>query len=494
MKKYTLLKSGISLLLVLLMLVSAVACKKNKGDENVNSNDQATNEEADGYVKDGVPDDYNLDGREIRILCRAGEMRQYDVDGGGELLGDVVHEAVFNRNEKVAKRLNCTFTITEMEGDWKTFGDTMEVQLTTGDDLWDIVNVQGNASLSRSRDYLFASLEESTWLDFEREWWNYEAMKEISTDGTGIRFLVGDISLSMHQYSGAMFFNKRLLMSNGVNPNELYKTVIDRQWTYEKLGEMAADLCSDENGDGTIADGDIYGLAIFSSEDLKYLEYGMDVRRYTRGEDGVPVMDYDQYRAQTGVEAILKLVNTEGVEYFNTGRDFKLFTSGRSVFLSAYLGAASYGMFRSMQDAYGIVPIPMLDGQQKEYINYIHDSASFFAVPVTCMDTEPIGAVLEVLCAESYRSVVPIYFETAMKAKYSKDSESGQCIDIIRAVSKKDYLTEHNTIYNNRGCAFLISRQVLNGQNSFSSDYEKDVDQVNLTIRETIEKLKDLQK
>ena len=489
MKKIS-MKSLISLLLVLLMLVSVVACAKDTPDaETSDSGVVTTNQEnVDDSMKDGVPDDFTLNGKNIRILCRAGDHRNFDVDGGGEMLGDSVHEAVYKRNEIVKARLDCTFEVTAMDGDWKTFGDTMEVQMTSGDDLWDIVNAPGNASLSRSRDYLFASLQDTQWLDFDRDWWNKETMTEISTNGKDIRFLVGDISLSMYQFSGAMFFNKRLLMTNGMNPNELYQLVIDRKWTYEKLGQLASELCSDEDGDGAIGEGDIYGMPIWTSEDLKYLEYGMNVRRFTRDENGIPVMDYDLTRAHTGVEAMLKLVGTKGVKFFNETRNFTIFTSGKAVFQPAYLGVTSYGMFRSMKDAYGIIPMPMLDDTQEEYINYIHDSAAFYAVPITCSDLDSVSAVLEVLCAETYRSVMPIYYESVLKTKYASDSTTGQCIDIIRSVSKKDYLTEHNTILNNRGCAFLISRQVLNGQNLLASDYDKDYRQVNEAIRKAIEK------
>ena len=39
--------------------------------------------------------------------------------------------------------------------------------------------------------------------------------------------------------------------------------------------------------------------------------------------------------------------------------------------------------------------------------------------------------ITEALCAESYKKVVPAYYETALKTKYTRDDESIAMIDMI---------------------------------------------------------------
>ena len=187
------LKRLLSLTLSLLMLVSVVACAK-KGDEAETANNGEVVSSIDEEVetdrsqrKDGVPDDFTLDGQVIRIMCRDTDLRQMDVDGGGEMLGDVIHEAVFKRNEIVKERLKCDFEITAIGGDFETFGSTMENLIFSGDDSFDIINTPGNSSLTSQRDYLFLPLENNKWLNFEEPWWNINAMNEISKDGVKIR-------------------------------------------------------------------------------------------------------------------------------------------------------------------------------------------------------------------------------------------------------------------------------------------------------------------
>ena len=43
------------------------------------------------------------------------------------------------------------------------------------------------------------------------------------------------------------------------------------------------------------------------------------------------------------------------------------------------------------------------------------------------------GALLEAWSSQAYRLIMPEYFETALKTRYSQDSDMGQMFDLIRA-------------------------------------------------------------
>ena len=49
-----------------------------------------------------------------------------------------------------------------------------------------------------------------------------------------------------------------------------------------------------------------------------------------------------------------------------------------------------------------------------------------------------LGAVLEVLASESYRTVTPAYYETALKARYMDDHVSWEMLDLITQNIKLD--------------------------------------------------------
>ncbi len=441
-------------------------------------------------AKDNLPADLNLGGKTVGIFANAGVRRKVDVDGAGEEIGDVVYDAVYNRTRSVADRLNAVIEVTEMSATYKDYGAAVEANILAGDDFWQIISISSNACIGFNRNHLFQDLQDNKYLDFDQPWWWKDAMMELTLDNKSVKYLIGDIGLSSYYYSGALFFNKTLLQDNNESEEALYQTVLDRKWTVDRLNEMAARMYRDLDGDGSVSDKDVLGLYLDTYEYVKFMGYGADVKRYYRDDNGYPVMEYDLDRAEVAVTKLMKLLNeTKGVEYMRISkREYTRFAEGRSVFYGGLLGDAMESALRSMEDAYGILPYPMLDENQTEYTNFIHPSSAFMTIPITCKTPDETGAVLEAMCSESYRSVIETFLETAMKAKYAHDSQSAQCIDIIRSVSVKSFLADYTSV----GGGFLIEEQLRSGVNNLASSYASNKDKVNGKIQTLIEQYKNL--
>lgn len=103
----------------------------------------------------------------------------------------------------------------------------------------------------------------------------------------------------------------------------------------------------------------------------------------------------------------------------------------QTIFTTWMLTGVNY--LRDMQSDFGIIPMPKLDENQAEYKTYVHDGTTVFCIPTTTPDADMSAAVLEAMCAETYRTVTPAYFETVLKDKYARDSETSQMLDIIAA-------------------------------------------------------------
>jgi hypothetical protein len=105
-----------------------------------------------------------------------------------------------------------------------------------------------------------------------------------------------------------------------------------------------------------------------------------------------------------------------------------MFAANQSLFLDAtlfYIAA-----LRDMEADFGILPYPKYDEAQDKYYSRV----SYYwccVIPVTNEDTEFTGAILEALNCESANSVVPAYYEIALKGKYSRDTESEQMLQLI---------------------------------------------------------------
>jgi len=487
------MKKTFSLLLASLMLVSALAACSSGPDapESGDTTAAETTAPADTTtteteterkdIKDNLPADLNLGGMTVKIFTReASTLRPYDVDGGGAESGDIVKDAVYARNRTVEERLKVSLEVTAGTEKWQDWGKIMESNIMAGDDTWQLYFTAGNASVQSKRDHLFQDLSELKYIDYEQPWWWTESMKELSLDGQSIRYLIGDIVLNNYTRSGAVFFNKKLYQDALGDPEELYQLVIDRKWTYDKMMEYCTKLYADLNGDGQVNSGDRYGLIMEYTEWPKYLEYSADYERYTRHADGYPVISYDMERAQAHLEKINKFLwETTGVTYLAGKQDRTVFTNGSTVFYTSQLSDVLTAEFRDMSAPYGIIPYPKQDDQQKEYTTIIQNAGNLVTIPVTCKEPEHIGAVIEALCAESYRSVVEKFYDTALKTKYVSDSTSGQCIDIIINTSKIDFSYFYTGAV---GGGNFLYKLIGNNDNNLASAYSATIDVVNKNI------------
>ena len=55
-----------------------------------------------------------------------------------------------------------------------------------------------------------------------------------------------------------------------------------------------------------------------------------------------------------------------------------------------------------------------------------------FVIPIDAPDMDKTAFITEALCAESYKKVVPVFYDVVLKTKNARDNDSAQMIDIIR--------------------------------------------------------------
>ena len=108
-----------------------------------------------------------------------------------------------------------------------------------------------------------------------------------------------------------------------------------------------------------------------------------------------------------------------------------MFMSGRALFNTNFLSATDN--FRDMADDFGIVPMPKYDKAQNRYHTRIGTSTSMFFIPKTVSDAGTVGAVCEALGYYGMTDVVPTWYEIALKEKYTRDEDTKDMVDLIRA-------------------------------------------------------------
>jgi hypothetical protein len=207
---------------------------------------------------------------------------------------------------------------------------------------------------------------------------------------------------------------------------------------YEDMKAVATDL----NADGTVNVGDRFGLAMWEHNVLS-LYTGSGVTLVERDSSNMPVYNgltekltdtftsiTQKFFTDTALTVSGKTRGSDGstshTEYHN----------GNVLFYIEPLG--SIKAFRDVEFEVGLLPAPKYSEEQTDYISYIYQGASACVVPITNNELDKTAVILENLAAESYRTVMPIYFDVTLAFKYIQDEQSQKMLDIVFSNGKFD--------------------------------------------------------
>lgn len=471
------MKRMLSLMLSALFLIPlAVSCAESdvsSGEIKTSAiTEEITSDPNDrSGVKDSLPDNLDYEGGFVTVYSTSPGTQNNYIQGFDELTGDVVEDAVYERNRKVEERLNCDidYYIAVHNYD-KVAAETRKV-IQSGDSSYDLL-IGGQFGLCQlAAEGLFLNALDSEYLDFGQPWWWSDYMEEISIGREKRFFVVGDYFLDMLFGARVLFFNKIIYENYFGDPNDLYAEVLNGNWIMDKMAETVRAAYHDLNGNGQNDEPDQFGYVTYLTySSVDAFVFATDVKFTTRDEDGLIELNMVSDRAVTLAEKLLDVFYNEGSYIYPAGENTAKFIAGQALLLGNSALGTTAGL-RDMTDDFGMVPYPKLDETQEKYGTLIHDTMNLGVFPLTTQKFRMMGAVLEALCAESYRSVIPAYYETALKVKYTRDEVSAQMIDIIHDSIRTDFIFVYYASLNNAG---MIYRTLVTAKSSdFISTYTK---------------------
>jgi len=295
-------------------------------------------------------------------------------------------------------------------------------------------------------------------LHFDEPWWNATLMDELPINGK-LYLASGDASLGLISGMMCIFFNKDMIESKNMeNPYEL---VTDGKWTFDRLVSMAKDAYADLNGNATVDEGDCYGFTVANTNHLNNFIDSFDLKIIDRKSDGSLYFSFGSEKVIEAVEKISEALNSvPGFVYEKEGKSVyaDTFRNGNALFTSAEF---YYSInLRDVESDFGIIPYPKWNEAQENYIGASRSTFTLFGLPVS-VDTEIAGTILEAFAKESYETVSPAYYETALKVKYSRDDISAQMFDLIRGGIRFQFGITYSGVLDNVSTFF--KGQVMNG-------------------------------
>lgn len=454
-KKFlSLIIAAATLLVTATTLIVNVSCSSNEGADSQQTTAAETVAETEydplaarAVENDNVPQDVDFEGETFRMLSRgiASVAHEFTIDA---MDGDVVDDAVYNRNLKVEDRLNVTIE-EEFTGeyDWHGTSETLKTFILSDDPRYDVATGSMYGMAPSTLNNYYINLHDIDYLDFDRVYWS--SLFNDGADVAGRLFMTtGSVSLYLLKNTYVFFYNKKV--AEDYQLSDMYTLVKDGGWTLDKMCVIAENVYSDVNGDGARDVGDLYGFGFSITEAADGFWSSFDIGIVSKDEDGNPVLDVNVDKL-TGVVAKLYNFVWENAGTAAFGREGEddssgAFTSGslsnladdRLIFFATNVINTEYSTLRDMKSDYGILPYPKYDETQEKYYSYAHDGITVLTVPIIAKNPSLSGAVLEVMASENYNSVVPVYYGIALSEKYARDPDSVEMLDIIYGNLKLD--------------------------------------------------------
>ena len=464
-------KSIATLLLAAILLTSLPACS-SRGEENTAQNPTA---DAAGQIEaeaepETDPFDYargksaeipeaDFAGADFGITAQAATGNSEAEIWVEELTGDVVNDAVYNRNLAVNDRFNCTISLTP--GD---VNGIVRQEVTSGDESYKLAfpNMATAASMAQA-GYLMNYMNLDN-LNLTEAWWDQGTLA--MQIGGKVFFMNGDVNFLDNDVTYIQLFNKQLIADMGLDVP--YDLVREGKWTIDAFREMCLNVTTDLDGDGAYTDRDRYGYVTTNEGPCTFF-YGSGLTLIDYDADGLPVLNIDMDKTVSALEKVVKIVSEDNITRIpsNVATGKTMFMEDRVLFYGEVL---SYIVnVREMETAFGVLPIPKYDEAQEKYYTYCNAISSTACVPRIPADFGMITSVLEAMAIESFIQVTPAYYDIALTRKYARDDASSEMLDI--ALANRVY--DIGRFYSQLGIGDIFQTLAAQGSTDFASSFAK---------------------
>ncbi|MCI6841682.1 MAG: hypothetical protein MR889_06105, partial [Clostridiales bacterium] len=198
-----------------------------------------------------------------------------------------------------------------------------------------------------------------------------------------------------------------------------------------------------------------------------------------KDENDVPILTLNSDRTVSAIDKVRSFFTLKNVTVIpdqwqgKVDYDFweissKAFKEGHELFMTCFPHSLKAFSAECVND-YGLVPYPKFDEAQEKYYTYADRYCMLFCIPVSCVDPDFSGFMLEALSAEATDTSLKAYYDISCKTKYTYDADSAEMLDLTFAGIQYD-LTR---IYNINGLNNLLYSLASKKDNTFSSDYAK---------------------
>lgn len=347
--------------------------------------------------------------------------------------GDLINDAVYARNQKIAEEYNVTFK----EVISTDYLGKVTTSIKAGDDVYDCIQLVLQSSKNMVLQGYLLDANLLPYLDLDKAYWDSNVIDAMTIAGKTYMYN-GDINISHYDSCGVLLFNKNMQEAYGTE--DIYDIVNSGAWTMDKLIGISEGITTDLNGDNqlTLFD-DAWGY-IYQLDSITSHLIGGGGNFALKDENKLPYDDFYNDLNVTVSEKIADILSSDRmincqIQKSPDGSDILNFASAtfeeeRGLFFWVRLRQTE--IYRSMNTDFGIIPIPKYSESQDDYRTEVNIYiGTMLTVPITCTDPERTSVILEALAESSSKNLKQAYYDTNLTVKLSRDTESEKMLDII---------------------------------------------------------------
>ncbi len=392
-----------------------------------------------------------------------------------EKTGDLIDDSVWSARASVEDRFNVNIVALKAGAESElAYTTVVSNQLTAGTPEFDVANMHDVQGGNLSIQGLFLNILDIEQFDFDKPWWSKKGIESMSFMGQ-LYLISSTLSYNAMGSTQSVFFNKQMMDDRGMEYP--YEKVLDKEWYLADMLESVEDIHEDINDNGKDVE-DTYGILMPQEMYAIFETYGINMIEKNAAGDEL-VLNANDERIYDLVDYYYDIRYERDGGYTdvrNTTAD--MFKASQGIYLTISLNYA-ITHFRDATFSYGIVPYPMLDEAQGDYLSGYTDR--FMAIPHTCTEVDFVGTIIEAMSAEGYRQVLPAYYETALKGRYTHDSESVQMLEIIRESRVIDFAYIYS---NDTACTRALYSLLKDKSKDYASFYQSKESAANTRIDE----------
>lgn len=429
MKKIT------SLFLLAAMLAGMSSCGSSDTPAQTTDGNSPDTSIEDGYDYQGK----NFDGYELKILNLDEQYGCYIRLDFDEQTGEMLDDAIYNRNRRLEDKLNFRMKEVVLPGgaEWETgqiaVCDALIQSVMADDDEYDAAYVPPYFKPSVVTDGYVMNLLDIPELKVYEEYWDIIVNEEMTLNDT-LYTASGPLHLMTLGQAWVLLFNQDMM--DDLQLEYPYQMVRDGVWTFDKLNEYAsagARLNGETSFNITETSTQILGIAGHETA-ASAMMYASGVRFYEKGDDGIS-LTLESNHLYDVMDKLAKVsTKSNGNIYYNNGGAPKgymaLFKANRALFVTCELKATM--QIRDMQTPFGLVPMPKYDENQENYYSEITNFTEFLVIPKTQQNTSTVGFILDALTYESWKGILPAYYDVSLSLKGLRNEESIEMMQIVR--------------------------------------------------------------